>query len=209
MMALRKGTDTTNFLFRYDFLSEARAFGDGLVGWYIVRVEDANDAPAVARRIDEEFANSPQETKRKPRSVCAGLGAADWRCDHDPGRHSDRRLFHHPARRRQYHGAIGAGTNRGTWACSKPSASVMPRRFGWFWANPVCWPAWGASSAWSIAWFLIGAGDPTGGRAAHVFLPAWTDLVGPAAGPGVGCGGGFAAGAAGDALRIAEALRRV
>lgn len=58
-----KGTDDTNFFFRHDYFDESRLFGKGLVGWYIVRVDEPAEAGAVAQRIDEEFANSPWETK--------------------------------------------------------------------------------------------------------------------------------------------------
>ena len=61
-----KGTDTSQFFFRYDFFDESRAFGRGLVGWYTVRIEDPNKAPEVAMAIDDLFANSPQETKSEP-----------------------------------------------------------------------------------------------------------------------------------------------
>jgi putative ABC transport system permease protein len=59
----KKGTDTTQFLFRYDYFEESRAFAKGMVGWYIVRVADPAQAVEVAKKIDEEFANSPAETK--------------------------------------------------------------------------------------------------------------------------------------------------
>lgn len=58
-----KGTDTSQFFFRYDFFDETRQFGEGLVGWYTVRVTDPERATEVAAAIDAEFANSPQETK--------------------------------------------------------------------------------------------------------------------------------------------------
>jgi putative ABC transport system permease protein len=58
-----KNTDTTGFFFRYDYFDEARAFGKGQVGWYVVRVKDPSQAEAVAKKIDDEFANSPAETK--------------------------------------------------------------------------------------------------------------------------------------------------
>lgn len=58
-----KGTDTTQLVFRYDYFDEARSFGQGLIGWYVVRVKDPRQAEEVARKIDEEFANSPAETK--------------------------------------------------------------------------------------------------------------------------------------------------
>jgi putative ABC transport system permease protein len=61
-----KGTDTSQFFFRYDFFDETRANGTGLVGWYTVRVTDPDRAAEVAEAIDAEFANSPRETKAEP-----------------------------------------------------------------------------------------------------------------------------------------------
>jgi putative ABC transport system permease protein len=61
-----KGTDTSQFFFRYDYFDETRANGQGLVGWYTVRVSDPDKAAGVASAIDAEFANSPQETKSEP-----------------------------------------------------------------------------------------------------------------------------------------------
>lgn len=61
-----KGTDTSQFFFRYDFFDETRANGQGLVGWYTVRVTDPERAAEVAAAIDAEFANSAQETKTEP-----------------------------------------------------------------------------------------------------------------------------------------------
>lgn len=58
-----EGIDDTQFFFQYAFLDEARQFGEGLVGWYVVRVADPQRADAVAEAIDAEFANSPAETK--------------------------------------------------------------------------------------------------------------------------------------------------
>jgi putative ABC transport system permease protein len=61
-----KGTDTSQFFFRYDFFDETRAGGTGLVGWYTVRVSDPDKAAEVAAAIDAEFANSARETKSEP-----------------------------------------------------------------------------------------------------------------------------------------------
>ena len=61
-----KGTDNTQFLFRYDFFDESRQFGQGMVGWYTVRISDPDRASEVAAAIDAEFANSPYETKAEP-----------------------------------------------------------------------------------------------------------------------------------------------
>ena len=59
----KKGTDTSGFYFRYDYFDEGRAQGEGLVGWYGVRVNDPARTAEVAQAIDAEFANSPHETK--------------------------------------------------------------------------------------------------------------------------------------------------
>jgi putative ABC transport system permease protein len=64
-----KGTDTTGMWFRYDYFDEARKgqnFGNGLVGWYTIRVKDPAQAAEVARRVDQEFENSSAETKTEP-----------------------------------------------------------------------------------------------------------------------------------------------
>jgi len=61
-----KGTDTSQFFFRYDFFEESRQAGSGLVGWYVVQVEDPEKAAETAAAIDAEFANSPRETKSEP-----------------------------------------------------------------------------------------------------------------------------------------------
>ncbi|MBT8061226.1 MAG: FtsX-like permease family protein, partial [Gammaproteobacteria bacterium] len=61
-----RATDSSQVFIRYDYFQEARAFGDGLVGWYVVRVEEPERAAEVAAAIDEEFANSPNETKAEP-----------------------------------------------------------------------------------------------------------------------------------------------
>jgi putative ABC transport system permease protein len=67
----KKGTDTSSFFFRYDYFDEARARGEGQVGWYVVRVEDSDRVAEVARAIDDEFANSPYETKTEPEGAFA------------------------------------------------------------------------------------------------------------------------------------------
>jgi putative ABC transport system permease protein len=58
----RPEVDTTQLLFRFDYLEERRQFGKGTVGWYVVKLANPDDAVRVARRIDDDFANSPYET---------------------------------------------------------------------------------------------------------------------------------------------------
>lgn len=58
-----QGTDTTQFFFQYKYFDESRLFGEGQVGWYVVRIANASRAPQIAGQIDSLFANSPAETK--------------------------------------------------------------------------------------------------------------------------------------------------
>ncbi|HEY5617360.1 MAG TPA: FtsX-like permease family protein [Vicinamibacterales bacterium] len=57
------GVDKTQFFFRYDYLDENRAEGEGLVGWYVVKIADPSQAVALSRTFDDMFANSSAETK--------------------------------------------------------------------------------------------------------------------------------------------------
>ena len=57
--AAEKGVDDTQLLFRYDYFDEARAYGRGQVGWYVIRDDDPDQAEAIAAQVDATFANSP------------------------------------------------------------------------------------------------------------------------------------------------------
>jgi len=54
---------TSYMLFQYDYFEEARAFGKGTVGWYILRVANGANPIDVANAVDAQFANSPNETE--------------------------------------------------------------------------------------------------------------------------------------------------
>ncbi len=66
-----QSTDTSGLHFRYDYFNEGRANGEGQVGWYAVRVDDPERVADVAKAIDNEFANSPYETKAEPEGAFA------------------------------------------------------------------------------------------------------------------------------------------
>jgi putative ABC transport system permease protein len=60
----RKADDTTQFWFHYDHLNESPAmFYKNTVGWYVVRLNNPDDATQVVKKIDDTFANSSYETK--------------------------------------------------------------------------------------------------------------------------------------------------
>jgi putative ABC transport system permease protein len=68
----RPNDDETQFWMRHDYLYEkAPPYWRGIVGWYMVRVANADDGLAVARAIDAEFANSTSETRTQTESAFA------------------------------------------------------------------------------------------------------------------------------------------
>ena len=68
----RPNDDETQFWLRHDYLYEkAPPYWRGLVGWYVVRVGNPDNALAVARAIDAEFANSASETRTQTESAFA------------------------------------------------------------------------------------------------------------------------------------------
>lgn len=58
-------------LFQYDYFDEARAFGKGTVGWYILRIDSGADPVQISNTIDLQFANSPNETKTSTEAAFA------------------------------------------------------------------------------------------------------------------------------------------
>ena len=50
-------------LFQHEYFDEARQFGRGSVGWFLVQVEDPDRAEEIAVAVDALFANSSNETK--------------------------------------------------------------------------------------------------------------------------------------------------
>lgn len=65
-------------LFNYDYFEEARAFGKGTAGWYILRVADDADPVAFANAIDEQFANSANETETSTEAAFAASFAKQF-----------------------------------------------------------------------------------------------------------------------------------
>jgi putative ABC transport system permease protein len=68
----RPDADETQFWLRHDYLYEkAPPYWRGIVGWYVVRVTHPDQAVAVAKAIDAEFANSTSETRTQTESAFA------------------------------------------------------------------------------------------------------------------------------------------
>jgi len=71
----RAQDDETQFWFQWDYFEEKiPAAVKGQIGWYVILIKDPKDAPRIAKAIDAEFANSPNETKTEAESAFA----ANW-----------------------------------------------------------------------------------------------------------------------------------
>ncbi|MGA2813104.1 MAG: ABC transporter permease [Candidatus Acidiferrum sp.] len=67
--------DETQFWFQWDYFEEKVPDRlKGQIGWYTLRVASVDDAVPVAKSIDDQFANSPNETKTQTESAFA----ASW-----------------------------------------------------------------------------------------------------------------------------------
>lgn len=60
---LPAGGDTRQIVLHQDYFEEAKQQAKGLIGWYVIKIDDVNRAQAISRQIDLMFANSPAETK--------------------------------------------------------------------------------------------------------------------------------------------------
>jgi len=63
--------NTSLFLFHYDYFDEARAFGQGLVGWYVLRVEPGASPVDVRSAVDVQFENSRNQTETSTEAAFA------------------------------------------------------------------------------------------------------------------------------------------
>src|SRR6516225_11124435 len=66
----RPQDDETQFWFQWDYFEEKIPDAvKGQIGWYVLRVNNPDDSVRIAKAIDAEFANSPNETKTESEST--------------------------------------------------------------------------------------------------------------------------------------------
>ena len=64
--------DETQFWLQWDYFEERIPERlKGQVGWYVLRVHNPDESPRIAKTIDEQFANSPYETRTETESAFA------------------------------------------------------------------------------------------------------------------------------------------
>ncbi|MGH9460861.1 MAG: ABC transporter permease [Vicinamibacteria bacterium] len=204
-----QGTDTTAFLFRWDFFDEARDWGRGQVGWYVVRVEDPVDAAAVAKRIDEQFANSPAETKAETEGafvqgfaeqvgnigaiMVAILAAVFFTILLVAGNTM----------------AYAVRERTGELAVLKAVGFTDGQVLGLVLAEAVALACLGGFLGLGLGWFLISLGDPTNGALPIFYFPPRSIVLGVLLVLALGLAAGILPALQAGRLRIADALRRL
>jgi putative ABC transport system permease protein len=203
-----QATDTTQFLFRYDYFDEARQVGKGVVGWYVVRVDDPDRAAEIANAIDAEFANSPAETSAE----------------------TEMAFVQGFAKQVGNIGAIMVGVLSAVFftillvAGNTMAQSVQERLgeigvlkaigfthgqvMGMVLAESCVLAALAGGAGLALAWFFISLGDPTGGALPAFFIPSGAFIVGALLTVGLGIAAGFFPALHARRLQVAEALRR-
>lgn len=58
-----ESAQTNSMFFHYDYFDKSRQFGEGTIGWMIIKVKDPKQSAKVASEIDALFENSSAETK--------------------------------------------------------------------------------------------------------------------------------------------------
>ncbi|HSF13925.1 MAG TPA: FtsX-like permease family protein [Vicinamibacteria bacterium] len=205
----KPGTDTSWFFFHYDFFDEARDFGRGIVGWYVVRIEDPRQAADVAKRIDQTFANSPAETKAETEGaflqsfadqignigaiVIAILSAVFFTILLVAGNTM----------------AQSVRERIGELAVLKAIGFNDTQVVGLILAEACAIAGIGGLLGLGVGWFAISLGDPTSGALPVFFFPTADLLLGVGLALGLGFVTGSLPALQAGRLRIAHALRRL
>ena len=207
--AAKKGTDETQFFFRYDFFDETRpSWGKGQVGWYTVRINDSERAAEISAAIDEEFANSQAETKAEPEGAFI-QGFANQIGDIGFIMTSIISMVFFTillvaGNTMAY--AVRERTNE--LAVLKAVGFTDTGVLGLVLGESFLITAIGGGIGLGLAWLIVSAGDPTGGFLPVFFLPARDMVVGVILIGVTAFIAGILPALQAQRLRIADALRR-
>jgi putative ABC transport system permease protein len=204
-----KATDTTPLWFRYDYFDEGRVYDKGHVGWYVIRVKDPSQAVAIAKRIDDQFANSPAETKTEPEGafvqsfakqigniglIAEGImGAVFFTILLVAGNTMSQSV-------RERTGELGAlkaiGFTNGQVLCQVMAESCLLAGVG-------------GVLGLGLAWAFVLQGDPTKGLLPFFYIPPDNLLIGLGICLALGVATGIVPALQAMRLRVADALRRM
>jgi putative ABC transport system permease protein len=207
--AKEKGFDTTQFLFHYDYLNESRAFWRDLVGWYVIRIANPDAAVIVARRLDQEFANSSFETKTSSEKVFAQSFANQVGDIGAILRAILSAVFFTLLLVAGNTAAQSVRERTAELAILKTLGFSNLRVLGLVLAESMLRVGVGGALGLGLAVVIIARGDPTGGFLPLFYLPAKDVVVGALLVLALGLASGALPALSAMRLRIVEALRRV
>ena len=204
-----KGTDTSQFLFQYDYFDEARDNVRGSVGWYIVRVSDPDRAVEVSKAIDETFANSPAETKAETEGAFVRAFAEQVGNIGAIMQAILSAVFFTILLVAGNTMAQSVRERTGELAVLKAVGFTNGQVLALVLVEALTIAALGGIAGLALSWFLISLGDPTGGSFPVFFFPMKDLIVGTLFVVGLGIATGFLPALQAGRLRIADALRRL
>jgi putative ABC transport system permease protein len=203
-----KGTDTSQFLFRYDFFDESRQFAQGQVGWYTVRISDPDRSAETAALIDAEFANSPYETKAEPEGAFL-QGFAN--------QIGDIGFIMMSIIAAVFFTILLVAGNTMAYAVRERTNELAVLKaigftdravLGLVLGESLVLAGLGGAIGLFLAWMLVSAGDPTGGSLPMFFIPVKDLLAGIVLIGLMALVAGILPALQAQRLRIADALRR-
>ena len=203
-----KETDTTQFLFRYDYFDENRQFGQGSIGWYLIKIKDPQHAADVAKAIDDRFANSAYETKTETEKAFI-KGFADQMGNIG-------KILTTILTAVFFTILLVAGNTMAQAVRERVSELGVMKAIGftdgqvlWFVLAESCMIAIvGGSIGLALAWFFISFGDPTHGALPIFFFPERDLLIGIACVLLLGLAAGIVPSVQAMRLNTVDALRR-
>jgi putative ABC transport system permease protein len=204
----RQGVDTTPLFFNYEYFDEARQFGQGLVGWYVIRISDPDRAADLARRIDEGFANSSAETKTTTEKAFLQAFA---------GQIGDIGAIIRAIVTAVFFTILLVAAN--TMAQSvreRTSEMAVLKTLGYsdililvlVILESTAIAVIGGGAGLALAWLIVQGGDPTNGLLPAFFLPSADLAIGAAIAVALGLVAGLLPAVQAMRLRIVDALRR-
>jgi putative ABC transport system permease protein len=200
--------DNTQFFFRHDYLDENRAEGEGLVGWYVVKIADPSRAVALSRTFDTMFANSSAETKTTTeKGFVEGFAKQIGDIGAIMIAISSVVLF--------MFGLVAASTMAQS-VRERTSELAVLKTLGFasgtilllVLAESLFIVTLGGGLGLALAWVVVQQGDPTGGMLPIFVLPARDVALGAALMVAMGLLAGAAPALGAMRLRITDALRR-
>ena len=203
-----QGTDTTQFLFHYDYLAEANSQGRGFVGWYLMRIDDPSRAVQIGEAIDDRFANSAYETKTSTEQAFVQAFASQIG---DIGTMMTAIMI-----AVLFTILLVAANTMGQSVRERTSELAVLKTLGFtdqgvlalVLAESILLATVGGAIGLGLSWMLIQQGDPTGGFLPAFFVPPGDLVIGAGLTVLLGIASGILPGVQAVRLRIVDALRR-